>query len=77
MDGSHSCSRFASCVDVPGSFQCTCQTGYTGDGVSCIKSKSLLRTLNYAEYHLKNYGDRRNCYPLRLLAEADDTLRDA
>ena len=33
--------------------------------------------MNEAEYNLmKSYGDRGGCYPWRLQAEADNTLRD-
>ena len=34
-DGGHDCSMNAECVNVPGSFQCTCRSGYTGNGVNC------------------------------------------
>eukprot|EP00039_Didymoeca_costata_P023915 m.8673 g.8673 ORF g.8673 m.8673 type:complete len:2246 (+) comp3940_c0_seq1:246-6983(+) len=30
------CSPYASCVDVPGSFDCQCRDGYIGDGETCI-----------------------------------------
>ncbi|XP_066287644.1 fibropellin-1-like [Branchiostoma lanceolatum] len=30
-----SCDVQASCTNVPGSFTCSCNAGYTGDGVSC------------------------------------------
>ena len=32
------CSEFATCSDIvggEGSFQCTCNTGYSGDGTAC------------------------------------------
>ena len=32
--------------------------------------------MNEAEYLMKNYRDRGGCYPSRLLAEANNTLRD-
>ena len=32
--------------------------------------------MNEAKYLTKNYGDRGGCYPSRLQAEADNTLRD-
>ena len=32
--------------------------------------------MNEAEYLMKNYGVRGGCYPSRLQAEADNTLRD-
>eukprot|EP00736_Rhodelphis_marinus_P004568 Rmarinus@m.29443 len=33
--GTATCSEDATCADVVGSFECTCNTGYDGDGVSC------------------------------------------
>ena len=29
------CSAFADCTNTSGSYTCTCQTGYSGDGVTC------------------------------------------
>ena len=34
--GTDNCSPFATCTDTPGSYQCTCNPGYTGDGRTCI-----------------------------------------
>ena len=33
--GTHNCAEGATCVDTDGSFTCTCNAGYTGDGVNC------------------------------------------
>jgi len=30
------CSEFATCADTPGSFTCTCNAGYLGDGELCV-----------------------------------------
>ena len=30
------CDTNASCSNIPGSFTCTCNAGYAGDGVSCV-----------------------------------------
>ena len=29
------CSKFAKCANKPGSFECTCQNGYSGNGYYC------------------------------------------
>ncbi|KAM7434126.1 hypothetical protein ABFA07_015729 [Porites harrisoni] len=42
LDGSHNCSANLSCVDVPGSFQCNCPIGYTGDGFNCSDIKECM-----------------------------------
>ena len=31
----HDCHKHAFCNDTDGSFNCTCETGYSGDGKSC------------------------------------------
>lgn len=33
--GTHDCDAHASCTNAPGSFECACEPGYTGDGRSC------------------------------------------
>ena len=39
------CSADASCTNSVGSFTCTCQSGYTGDGFTCIgKSYNVILT---------------------------------
>lgn len=32
-EGSHSCDGNATCQDVDGSFECTCDLGFTGSGM--------------------------------------------
>ena len=34
--GSEACGPVATCVNTDGSYQCTCSSGYTGDGRACI-----------------------------------------
>ena len=32
----NNCHDYANCTNSKGSFQCTCHTGYSGDGVICV-----------------------------------------
>ena len=37
--GEHDCNVLADCADTEGSYTCTCNTGYTGDGKSSCVGK--------------------------------------
>ena len=54
--GEHNCNKSATCSDVVGgedSFNCTCNTGYTVDGVSCVGEYSydIVLSLHYLPLH--------------------------
>lgn len=34
--GAHNCDMHASCLNVPGSFKCSCREGWIGNGIKCI-----------------------------------------
>ena len=38
----HNCHANASCHNVPGSFDCVCDEGYTGDGTDCVGKQFYL-----------------------------------
>ena len=55
--GTDNCDARAVCTNIIGSFTCTCQTGYTGNGVTCtgmqcqaLRLKEHFLTLNYISY---------------------------
>ena len=33
--GNHNCHPNANCTNLPATFECTCKSGYTGDGINC------------------------------------------
>ncbi len=37
--GVHGCSRNAECVNTEGSYTCSCQQEFVGDGIMCLNSK--------------------------------------
>ena len=44
----HNCNVSANCTNTPGSFFCTCNPGYTGDGVVRCDGKICLYIICYA-----------------------------
>ena len=46
-EGTHNCSNFARCVDMPLGYGCECRIGYEGDGVTCTGTR-------YCQDHIIN-----------------------
>ena len=44
--GSNNCSANAECVNTDGSFYCYCKSGYTGDGLRCVKEETGSSIIN-------------------------------
>jgi len=40
-DGTAVCSPHADCMDTEGSYKCTCQPGYSGDGETCSSTYTM------------------------------------
>ena len=39
----HNCDANAFCTDIIGGFTCTCEQGYTGNGITCISTTLLFK----------------------------------
>ena len=51
-EGSHNCSMYAVCTDTEGSFNCTCNPGFEGDGVNCTGTTFLQKKNNFSVLHM-------------------------
>ncbi len=39
--GTHVCDENADCANIPDGYNCTCRTGYTGNGTTCEGKYSI------------------------------------
>ena len=60
----HNCHVDANCSNTRGSFYCTCHTGYSGDGVTCIGKFTRIDTITLP---IDNMADSVFPLPLPLL----------
>ena len=56
----HTCDKNALCTNTLGSFHCTCNTGYTGDGYKCVPE---VTGCNGNECHVNGYCDKAGEVP--------------
>ena len=45
--GTDNCDANAACTDTDGSYDCTCNDGYSGDGFTCTGKPNHLHYLNW------------------------------
>ena len=68
----NNCADDAACMDSDGSFTCTCDTGYIGDGVTCT-GRSMFYVEKYVslkQYHRVNVFGTDNIHVLQILMSA-------
>ena len=45
--GTDGCSENADCTNTDGSYTCSCSSGYSGDGTSCVGMIAITKPLLY------------------------------
>ena len=55
--GDHYCHVKAICTNIDGSFNCTCNAGYIGNGISCIGNITPISAMQTFREHL-----RKKCF---------------
>ena len=53
VDSANDCHSNATCNNIDGGFECTCKTGYTGNGTLCLGTNMIIQVYSLHRY-LKN-----------------------
>ncbi len=51
--GNHTCDENADCANIAGSYNCTCKTGYDGDGSRCEGKSNYILILGFCSCDCK------------------------
>ena len=49
-DDLNNCHENAQCINMEGSFTCSCSTGYTGDGINCTSKLIMYTKISYMHF---------------------------
>ena len=54
-DDLNNCHENAQCTNTEGSFTCSCNPGYTGDGVNCTSKLIIYNKISYMHLFLQSF----------------------